>query len=67
MEVQQQTGGRSTWVNTYQFYIQGKLAFVQQIMGEADKITTTLQDSYEEAIDPPDQFESVRWLDFPYA
>lgn len=66
VEVQQRTGGHSSWVNTYQYYVQGKLAFVKQIMGPDDEISEELEETYEAAIDPPDQFESVRWLDFPY-
>ena len=66
IEVQQRTGGHSTWVNIYKKYLEGKMAFVNQIMGADHALTTKLLNTYDTAIHPPDQFESVKWLDFPY-
>ncbi len=64
----QQMAGRSTtkWVDRFAEKVQGKVTFAGFVYGEEDSRSLTLYDQFENALHPPQTFETLSWLDFPY-
>lgn len=58
--------GSSKWVKRFQQRIAGKIAFVGYVLGDRSEVHLKLRNQYENAIDPPDIYESFSWKDFPY-
>lgn len=57
---------RSKWVEDYKKRIGGMLEFAQYVLGENHTEYIRLQNSYTRASDPPEDFGSYAWLEFPY-
>ena len=56
----------SKWVEKYIQQVQGRMAFAEKVLGEYDLIYVELEKAFDRALNPPDKFSSVNWLDFPY-
>ena len=56
----------SKWVAKYTQQVQGQLAFAEKVLGEYNPIYMELEKAFDRALNPPDKFSSVNWLDFPY-
>ncbi|HHB80024.1 MAG TPA: RNA-directed DNA polymerase [Saprospiraceae bacterium] len=56
----------SKWVEKYTQQVQGRMAFAEKVLGEYDPIYVELEKAFNRALNPPDRFSSVNWLDFPY-
>ncbi len=54
------------WVRQYKQQIDGKLSFAVQILGENHPDFIALTKQYNAAIEPPDEYDSISWLDFNY-
>jgi RNA-directed DNA polymerase len=54
------------WVEQYQRQIKGMVGFAEQVLGRHHGTYRALRASYVQALEPPDPFEGVSWLDFPY-
>ncbi|MEZ4885613.1 MAG: reverse transcriptase family protein [Chitinophagales bacterium] len=56
----------SKWVVRFQQQVQGKIAFVGYVLGDRSERFLKLRNRYENAIDPPDVYDSFSWKEFPY-
>jgi RNA-directed DNA polymerase len=56
----------SPWVTQYKQQIAGKLEFANQVLGEAHPDYVILEKMYQTALEPPDEYESISWLNFNY-
>jgi hypothetical protein len=54
------------WVTQYKQQIVGKLEFASQVLGEAHPDYLILDKMYQTALEPPDEYESISWLNFNY-
>lgn len=60
-------GRAPKWLNNYAQQIRGKLAFVEQVIGEHHHDYVQLTRQYKKALQPPEEDLAVlNWLDFPY-
>jgi len=57
----------SPWVEELQEQIDGKLEFVRQIKGYWDSDYRQIKESLRTAMEPPEQYGPLNWLDFGYA
>lgn len=58
---------QSVWVNELQQKVKGKVEFARHIMGEHDDEFMAYEHAFEQAIEPPEFFGPLSWLDFGYA
>ncbi len=56
----------SAWVTQYKQQIGGKLQFAEQVLGSLHPDYIILEKMYTTALEPPDEYESISWLDFTY-
>jgi hypothetical protein len=56
----------SAWVTQYKQQVAGKLAFAEQVLGSYHPDYLILEKMHTEALEPPDEYESISWLDFNY-
>ena len=56
----------SAWVTQYKQQIGGKLQFAEQVLGNQHPDYIILEKMYEIALEPPDEYESISWLNFTY-
>jgi RNA-directed DNA polymerase len=56
----------SIWVTQYKQQIGGKLQFAEQVLGNQHPDFRILEKMYDDALQPPDEYESISWLDFTY-
>lgn len=66
IELQYRAGQHSRWVEKHEQEIKGKVNFAVYIMGEEEPESQRLLDKLDQALNPPDEFGAVSWLDFPY-
>jgi RNA-directed DNA polymerase len=60
-------GAVPKWVKDYCKQIDGKIAFVNMVIGEHHTTYIQLMRQYKKALHPPDEdFAVLDWLDFPY-
>lgn len=57
---------RSAWLEKLQGRLEGMLRFAELTLGENDPEYQQLQRSYFEALEPPDDTDSLSWMEFPY-
>jgi RNA-directed DNA polymerase len=57
---------RTPWVIKYQQQIEGKINFVEQILGGGAPVYQQILGAYLKALNPPDEYEAMNWLDFDY-
>lgn len=60
-----QTGMSLKKLKLFEQELRGKLSFANMVMGDHEEVIQ-LQARFEEAIHPPEDFESDNWLDIPY-
>lgn len=56
----------SSWVTQYKQQIAGKLEFANQVLGDAHPDYVILEKMYQTALEPPDEYEAISWLNFHY-
>ncbi len=68
LEVQNLAGSvRTGWVDKYKKLIQGKLIYIGNVLGKADKRFITLQTNFKKAQQPPiEDFGTLSWRFFDY-
>lgn len=59
-------GGKSRTNARFQRSVEGKLRFLERIMGSAHPGLMTLEKAYNRALEPPTDLEQRSWLDFDY-
>ncbi|MBV6427933.1 MAG: hypothetical protein KIPDCIKN_02456 [Haliscomenobacter sp.] len=57
----------SRWVEELEAMVRGKLEFARQILGEADPLYQDLSLRLENALEPPETYGPLTWLEFGYA
>jgi RNA-directed DNA polymerase len=55
---------KSKWVVKFQQQIEGKINFAEQVLGGGDPVYQQLLGQYLKALDPPDDYDAVSWMDF---
>lgn len=58
---------RSVWVKELQQQVKGKMEFAKVILGETSPDFLAYADAYQKAVEPPEHFGPLSWLDFGYA
>ncbi len=66
IEVANRMGKHERWIDKFRQQVEGKIAFVQYVHGDDDKVSHELDNLLEDALNPPDEFGTVTWLDFGY-
>jgi RNA-directed DNA polymerase len=56
----------SAWAADYEAAVKGKLSFMNMILGKEHTEYRRLYGAFQNAIQPPDDFEAVSWLHFNY-
>jgi RNA-directed DNA polymerase len=56
----------SIWVDELEDQVRGKLEFVRQIMGEDHDTYCTLAQKLDQAVEPPEVYGPLTWLEFGY-
>ncbi len=56
----------SAWVTQYKQQIEGKLQFAEQVLGNQHPDYVILEKMYTVALEPPDEYEAISWLNFTY-
>ena len=56
----------SAWVTQYKQQIEGKLQFAEQVLGNQHPDYVILEKMYDTALEPPNEYESISWLNFTY-
>ncbi|MFT6001178.1 MAG: RNA-directed DNA polymerase [Neolewinella sp.] len=57
---------KTAWVEDIAQQLRGRLAFASQILDEEDPLRIDLEMAFENALEPPTDYEPVSWLDFGY-
>lgn len=57
----------SPWVEELRAMVRGKLEFARQILGEMDPVYCELSQRLEKAVEPPEVYGPLTWLEFGYA
>ena len=57
---------KTAWVEEITEQLRGRLAFASQILAEDDPLRADLEIAFENALEPPTEYEPVSWLDFGY-
>lgn len=57
----------SPWVEELEEQIRGKLEFVRQIKGYLDEDYRRISEALRQAVEPPEQYGPLSWLDFGYS
>jgi len=58
---------RSLWVGELTQQVRGKLEFARRILGEDTDQFIEYEMAFDEAVEPPEHFGPLSWLDFGYA
>lgn len=67
IEVHHRTGRhKAKWVEKYKQQIAGRVNFLCYVMGDDDLLSQQITNQYKQAIRPPEDYDAVSWLDFPY-
>jgi len=59
-------GRPSAWVKELEQQVRGKLAFASNILGTDDERIIALEMELEKALEPPENYGPISWLDFGY-
>lgn len=57
---------KSPWVEELRQQVKGKLEFARQILGEDDQLYVGLETKFYQAIEPPEVYGPLTWLEFGY-
>jgi hypothetical protein len=57
---------KTAWVEDIAQQLRGRLAFASQILEEDDPLRIDLEMAFDQALEPPTDYEPVSWLDFGY-
>lgn len=56
----------SPWVRELEQMVRGKLEFARQILGAYDEVYLRLEEQFEHAMEPPEEYGPLSWLEFGY-
>lgn len=67
IEVHHRAGRHSAkWIEKYKQQVAGRVNFLCYVMGDDDLLSQQITNQYKQAIKPPEDYDAVSWLDFPY-
>lgn len=66
VEVSNAMGRQEKWIDRFRQQVEGKVNFVEFVMGLENPITQEMYHRLDDALDPPDEFGAKSWLDFGY-
>ncbi|HMO41097.1 MAG TPA: reverse transcriptase family protein [Saprospiraceae bacterium] len=66
IEVANAMGQQEKWIDRFRQQVEGRVNFVEFVLGENDTLTAEMHHRLDDALDPPDEFGAKSWLDFGY-
>jgi len=66
LEVANRMGRQEPWIGRFEQQVEGKVNFVEFVLGAHDPVSVEMGDLLNTALDPPGDFGAQSWLDFGY-